>query len=88
MKYVHTFGTGRHKRQADITLLFQYSFTLLLLVILFILMNTCYTALPQTMISQAMYESSKEKFIVKMMPKYNVLRGLNQKIDDVTMFYT
>ena len=24
MKCVHTFGTGRHKRQADITLLFQY----------------------------------------------------------------
>ena len=24
MKYVDTFGTGRHKRQADITLLFQY----------------------------------------------------------------
>ena len=24
MKYVHTFGTGRHKRQADITLLFEY----------------------------------------------------------------
>ena len=26
MKCVHTFGTGRHKRQADITLLFQYMF--------------------------------------------------------------
>ena len=51
-------------------------------------MNTCYTALPQTMISQAMYESSKEKFIVKMLPKYNLLRGLNQKIDDDTVFYT
>ena len=25
MKYVHTLGTGRHKRQADITLLFQYT---------------------------------------------------------------
>ena len=25
MKCVHTFGTGRHKRQADITFLFQYS---------------------------------------------------------------
>ena len=24
MKFVHTFGTGRHKSQADITLLFQY----------------------------------------------------------------
>ena len=24
MKCVHTFGTGRHKRKADITLLFQY----------------------------------------------------------------
>ena len=24
MKCVHTFGTGRHKREADITLLFQY----------------------------------------------------------------
>ena len=24
MKYVHTFETGRHKRQADITLLFKY----------------------------------------------------------------
>ena len=24
MKWVHTFGTGRYKRQADITLLFQY----------------------------------------------------------------
>ena len=24
MKCVHTFGTGRHNRQADITLLFQY----------------------------------------------------------------
>ena len=24
MKCVHTFGTGRHKRQADITFLFQY----------------------------------------------------------------
>ena len=24
MKCVHTFGTGRHKRQADTTLLFQY----------------------------------------------------------------
>ena len=24
MKCVHTFGTGRHKRQADITLLFEY----------------------------------------------------------------
>ena len=24
MKCVHPFGTGRHKRQADITLLFQY----------------------------------------------------------------
>ena len=24
MKCVHTFGTGRHKRQADIILLFQY----------------------------------------------------------------
>ena len=24
MKCVNTFGTGRHKRQADITLLFQY----------------------------------------------------------------
>ena len=24
MKCVYTFGTGRHKRQADITLLFQY----------------------------------------------------------------
>ena len=26
MKCVHTFETGRHKRQADITLLFQYTF--------------------------------------------------------------
>ena len=26
MKCVHTFGTGSHKRQADITLLFQYIF--------------------------------------------------------------
>ena len=25
MKYVHTFGTGRHQRQADITLLFEYT---------------------------------------------------------------
>ena len=25
MKCVHTFGTGSHKRQADITLLFQYN---------------------------------------------------------------
>ena len=25
MKYVHTFGTGRHKRQADWTLLFEYT---------------------------------------------------------------
>ena len=25
MKCVHTFGTGRHKRQADIALLFQYT---------------------------------------------------------------
>ena len=25
MKRVRTFGTGRHKRQADITLLFQYT---------------------------------------------------------------
>ena len=24
MKWFHTFGTGRHKHQADITLLFQY----------------------------------------------------------------
>ena len=24
MKCVHTFGTGRHKRQADVTFLFQY----------------------------------------------------------------
>ena len=24
MKSVHSFGTGKHKRQADITLLFQY----------------------------------------------------------------
>ena len=24
MKCVHTFGTGRHKHQADITLLFEY----------------------------------------------------------------
>ena len=24
MKCVHTFGTGRHKRHADITLLFEY----------------------------------------------------------------
>ena len=24
MKCVHTFGTGRHKREADITLLFEY----------------------------------------------------------------
>ena len=24
MKYVHTFGTDRHNRQADVTLLFQY----------------------------------------------------------------
>ena len=24
MKCVHTFGNGRHKRQADITLLFEY----------------------------------------------------------------
>ena len=24
IKYVQTFGTGRHKLQADITLLFQY----------------------------------------------------------------
>ena len=28
MKCVHTFGTGRHKRQADIILLFQYSYTM------------------------------------------------------------
>ena len=28
MKCVHKFGTGRHKRQADITLLFQYIYTL------------------------------------------------------------
>ena len=27
MKCVHTFGTGRHKRQADITLLFEYILT-------------------------------------------------------------
>ena len=27
MKCVHTFKTGRHKRQAYITLLFQYTFT-------------------------------------------------------------
>ena len=26
MKCVHTFGTGRRKRQADITLLFEYIF--------------------------------------------------------------
>ena len=26
MKCVHIFGTGRHKRQADITLLFQYMY--------------------------------------------------------------
>ena len=26
MKYVHTFGTDRHNRQADVTLLFQYIF--------------------------------------------------------------
>ena len=26
MKCVHQFGTGRHKRQADITLLFQYRY--------------------------------------------------------------
>ena len=26
MKCVHTFGTGRHKHQADITLLFQHMF--------------------------------------------------------------
>ena len=24
MKYLHTFGTDRHNRQADVTLLFQY----------------------------------------------------------------
>ena len=27
MNCVHTFGTGRHKRQADRTLLFQYIFS-------------------------------------------------------------
>ena len=27
MKYVHPFRTGRHKRQADITLLFQYMYS-------------------------------------------------------------
>ena len=26
MKCVHTFGTGRHKRQADVTLLFEHMF--------------------------------------------------------------
>ena len=26
MKYVRTFGTGRHKRQADVTFLFQYMY--------------------------------------------------------------
>ena len=28
MKCVHTFGTGRHNRQADITLLFQYTISI------------------------------------------------------------
>ena len=28
MKCVHTFGTGRHKRQADITFLFEYIYTI------------------------------------------------------------
>ena len=32
MKYVFTFGTGRHKRQADITLLFQYIMYTLVIV--------------------------------------------------------
>ena len=32
MKCVHTFGNGRHKRQADITLLFQYTSLHLLLL--------------------------------------------------------
>ena len=34
MKCVHTFGTGRHKRQADITLLFQYIFFIITTVII------------------------------------------------------
>ena len=29
MKCVHTFGTRRHKHQADITLLFQYIFLII-----------------------------------------------------------
>ena len=27
MKYVHTFGTDRHKRQLNITFLFEYIWT-------------------------------------------------------------
>ena len=31
MKCVHTFGTGRHKRQVDITLLFEYIMILMIM---------------------------------------------------------
>ena len=43
MKCVHTFGTGRHKRQADITLLFQY----MLDAICSVFFGLCFPKLPK-----------------------------------------
>ena len=34
MKCVHTLRTGRHKRQADRTLLFQYTSTVYIIIII------------------------------------------------------
>ena len=49
MKCVHTFGTGRHKRQADITLLFQYITVLItsaLITLLIVNMATQWNKMP------------------------------------------
>ena len=49
MKCVHTFGTGRHKRQADITLLFEYISSLTTFWILMGPYDILYTALYVTL---------------------------------------
>ena len=46
MKYVNTFGTGRHNRQADITLLFQYIYLIVICPGSLFTTPTC-TLLPQ-----------------------------------------
>ena len=60
MKCVYTFGTGRHKRQADITLLFQYMCHVVLILLYTIFSRKYHLKLKLIILIKSLYEPRHE----------------------------